>query len=148
MEGKVGSYIQGALMPDEKVVYEARLHWIVYFSGWLIVAFGILMAPVPPAAIIVIAFGLLVLGYSKLTRATSEFAVTNKRVIIKVGWISRRSIEMNLSKIESVDVQQGLFGRLFGYGKIVVVGTGATREPFARIEGPLEFRRAVQAQTS
>lgn len=75
---------------------------------------------------------------------TSEFAITNKRIIIKVGLISRRTLEMNLNKIESVNVDQGILGRILGYGTIVVIGTGGTREPFASISNPIEFRKRFQ----
>lgn len=81
-----------------------------------------------------------------IRRWTSEFAVTNKRVVIKVGLISRRMIEMNLSKVESIEVRQDIPGRLVNYGTIVVIGTGGTKEPFTTIDDPLAFRRAVQTQ--
>lgn len=79
-----------------------------------------------------------------IRRATSEYAITNKRVIIKVGLISRRTLEMNLSKIESVNVNQSILARLLGYGSIVVIGTGGTRETFHNIAEPLMFRRKFQ----
>jgi uncharacterized membrane protein YdbT with pleckstrin-like domain len=75
-----------------------------------------------------------------------EFAVTSRRVIIKTGWISRRTIELNMSKVESVEVAQDIFARMLGYGTITVIGTGGTREPFSLINDPLGFRRAVQSQ--
>ena len=67
-----------------------------------------------------------------------------KRQIIKVGFISRRTLEMNLNKIESVNVDQSFWGRIFGYGTIVVIGTGGTKEPFAGISNPMAFRRKFQ----
>lgn len=76
--------------------------------------------------------------------ATSEFAITNKRVIIKVGLISRRTLEINLSKIESVNVDQNIWGRIFGYGNLTVIGTGGTRETFNTISRPMEFREKFQ----
>jgi uncharacterized membrane protein YdbT with pleckstrin-like domain len=76
---------------------------------------------------------------------TSEFAVTNKRLIVKVGVLRRRIVEMQLSKVEAIAVDQSLLGRIFGYGNIVVTGTGGTKEPFSAISSPLKFRRAVQA---
>src|SRR5260221_134503 len=82
-----------------------------------------------------------------IDRAFSEFAITNRRVIIKVGFISRKTLEMNLSKIESVNVDQGIWGRMLGYGTITIIGTGGTKETFGNISGPLEFRRQFQ-QTS
>jgi uncharacterized membrane protein YdbT with pleckstrin-like domain len=79
--------------------------------------------------------------------ASSEFAVTDRRVIIKVGVLRRRTLEMQLTKIEAVAVDQGIMGRIFGYGDIAVTGTGGTNERFAGIGDPLAFRRAVQLAT-
>jgi uncharacterized membrane protein YdbT with pleckstrin-like domain len=77
-----------------------------------------------------------------LTYTSSVFAITNKRVLIKVGFVRRRSLEILLSKVESIGVVQSIRGRIFNYGSITVVGTGGTGEPFAGIANPLEFRRA------
>jgi len=119
----MGNYVQTNLTSGEQVVYEAKLHWIIFVS--LKALLTLFIAPL-------------------IQSATSEFAITNKRVIIKVGLISRRTLEMNLSKIESVNVSQSILGRLLGYGTIVVVGTGGTREPFAAITDPLAFRKKFQ----
>jgi len=83
---------------------------------------------------------------SYIRQRTSEFAVTDKRVIIKLGWLSRRTIEINMSRVESVQVDQDIFGRFLNYGTITVIGTGGTKEPFTLIDDPLAFRRAVQAE--
>jgi uncharacterized membrane protein YdbT with pleckstrin-like domain len=78
--------------------------------------------------------------------ATSEYAVTDKRVLARVGVLERRSLETLLSKIEAIGVEQDLPGRMLGYGTITVTGTGGTQERLERIAAPLEFRRQVQAQ--
>lgn len=119
----MGNYVQQNLSTGEQVVHEAKLHWIIFVS--LKALFTVFIAPL-------------------IAMSTSEFAITNKRVIIKVGLISRRTLEMNLNKIESVNVNQGILGRLLGYGTIVVVGTGGTKEPFASIADPLTFRKKFQ----
>ena len=90
--------------------------------------------------------GVLLLAAAWVRQWASEFAVTDRRVIIKVGFISRRTIEINMSKVESDRGQPGHSGRLFNYGTILVIGTGGTKEPFALINDPLAFRRAVQSQ--
>jgi uncharacterized membrane protein YdbT with pleckstrin-like domain len=119
----VGSYIQSNLLKDEHVVYETTLHWITFVSFR----------------------GLLTLFIAPLIdRFCSEFAITNRRVIIKQGLVSRRTFEMNLSKIESVNVDQSLLGRMLGYGTIALIGTGGTRETFGDIAAPIEFRRQFQ----
>lgn len=117
------SYVQKVLTPNEHVAYTARLHWIIFVSPMNVLTLWL---------------------HPLIRRATSEHAITNKRVIIKVGLISRRTLEMNLSKIESVNVNQSIVARLLGYGSIVVVGTGGTREVFHDIADPLGFRRKFQ----
>lgn len=119
----MGTYVQSSLVSGEQVVYETKLHWIIFVS--LKAIFTLFIAPL-------------------IALKTSEFAITNKRIIIKVGLISRRTLEMNLSKIESVNVNQGILGRMLGYGTIVVVGTGGTKEPFAGIIDPMTFRKKFQ----
>jgi len=123
----MGSYVHRHLIANERVVHETDLHWIVYIS--VSALFSLMLAPF-------------------IARATSEFAVTNKRIVIKLGLISRRTIEMNLSKVESVIVDQSILGRLLGYGTIIVVGSGGTKEPFHCITDPMTFRRKFQEAVS
>ncbi len=115
-------YVEQNLIAGERVTYRANLHWMVFIS--LKALLTLFLLPV-------------------IERATSEFAVTSRRVIIKVGLISRRTVELKLEKIESIGVEQSILGRIFGYGTIVVNGTGGTHEPFRGIARPLEFRKAV-----
>ena len=82
---------------------------------------------------------------SAIRRATTELAVTDHRVIFKRGLVSRYTIEMARSKVESVDVQQSIGGRIFNYGTILVRGTGGSLEPFPNIEDPLRLRSAITA---
>ena len=119
----MGQYVSENLTKDEHVIYETKNHWMIFLT---------------PRGI----FSLFVLPMIQLM--TSEYAITNKRVIIKVGLVSRKTLEMNLQKIESVNINQGLLGRILNYGTIVIVGTGGTREPFAYINNPLEFRKTFQ----
>lgn len=121
----MGTYIETNLIRGEVVSYEAKPHWILFLSWRSILTMG--MLPL-------------------IEYWTSEFAVTNKRLIMKMGWMSRRILELNLHKIESVNVDQPLLGRLLGYGTITVIGTGGTRETFERIAHPLAFRKAFQEQ--
>ena len=85
---------------------------------------------------------------SLVNYSSSEFGVSNKRVLLKTGFISRHSLETMLSKVESIGVHQGLLGRLFGFGTIIIGGTGGSKEAFSGIRDPLEFRRQVQEQIS
>lgn len=114
---------------------------MVALALWAISAERQVLA-IPPAVI-----ALLLLGAAWLRRHSSEFAVTNKRVIIKLGVTTTRSMELLLPKIEGITVTQSLWGRMFGFGEIVVTGSGGTQEPFDGIQSPLDFRQAVQAAT-
>jgi len=119
-------YIAETLIEGEKVTYEAKLHYVIFIS-WRSL-FTLFVHPL-------------------LERLSSEFAVTNKRVIWKEGIISRTTGEMTLGKIENVQVEQSFVGRILNYGTVALVGTGGTRESFDLIGAPLRFRKAIlQAQ--
>jgi uncharacterized membrane protein YdbT with pleckstrin-like domain len=148
------SYIDGNLLDGEHVVYRTRLHWLLFavpvlFTVAVLLPLAWLMAngTWKIFAWIPLSFGLIVLVATFIKRQSSDFAVTNKRVMMKVGVFATRSIELLLNKIEAIAVNQSLMGRVFGYGDIAVTGSGGTRETFSRIQGPLEFRRAVQSVT-
>ncbi len=123
----MGRYVNQNLLKGETVEYETKLHWKVFVT-----LSGI--------------FTLFI--YPMILRSTSEFVITNKRVIIKKGWISRETFEMNLNKIETVNVDQSVWGRLFGFGTIVIIGTGGTKEVVDSIRRPLEFRKKFQEVSS
>jgi uncharacterized membrane protein YdbT with pleckstrin-like domain len=144
------SYVDNSLIPDEQVVFRARLNKIIFLPPVLLLAISIWLFSygVPLGGETVLAVALLWGLVKYVDYASSEFAVTNKRVIIKVGILRRRTVEMLNTKVEAVSVNQGILGRIFGYGNIVVTGTGGTNEPFNGISSPLEFRRAVQAHSS
>jgi uncharacterized membrane protein YdbT with pleckstrin-like domain len=144
------SYVDNSLIPDEQVVFRTRLHLIIFFIPIVLLAISVCLFiyTVPVAAETVLAVAVLWFLVKYVDYASSEFAVTNKRVIIKVGVLRRRTVEMLNTKVEAVSVNQGLLGRILGYGNIVVTGTGGTNEPFNGISSPLEFRRAVQAHSS
>lgn len=140
-------YIEDNLLKDETVIYRTKLHWVIFLFPILVVIIGFFafLENKREAGLITIFIGLLLSISAAVSFLTSEFAVTNKRVIIKVGFISRRTLELLLPKVETISVNQSILGRILGYGTIVVVGTGGTKEPFANISNPLQFHRHVQA---
>jgi membrane protein YdbS with pleckstrin-like domain len=154
------SYVDRNLMDGEHVAYRTRHHWVIYKLPILLALLGLAVclahwlwfAESSASDALLIAEGvvfLLALAAAIppfVERRTCEFAVTNKRVIVKVGWVQRRSMETLLTKIEAIEVLQGVWARLLDYGTIVIIGTGGTKEPFERIAAPLEFRRKVQEQ--
>jgi len=158
-------YVQQNLNPGEHILYTTHLHWLVLFrsifvdmifsvAGLALIVWGFAgthaergEAQVTEiAGFVLILLGSMILGIAVLKRNATEVAVTNKRIIIKIGFLTKRTIELFLSKVESVEVEQTLVGRMMGFGSITVRGTGGTNEPFSHIANPLEFRRQVQHQ--
>jgi uncharacterized membrane protein YdbT with pleckstrin-like domain len=99
-----------------------------------------------PLAIVPAAIGLIIVVIAHLRRNSSEFAVTNRRIIIKVGFMSTRSIELLLPKVEAITVNQTVAGRMFGYGDIIVTGSGGTKEQVAGIQVPRKVTQSLQAE--
>jgi uncharacterized membrane protein YdbT with pleckstrin-like domain len=147
-------YVDSQLLPGENVMYRSKLHWQVFlFPGFF--AGILLFASIGSFAngakgvglcILVLAGFLILVPFIK--RANSEFAVTNRRIIVKLGFFTTRTLELLHSKVEAISVNQGLLGKMLGYGDIVVTGTGGSREEFKAVASPLELRRAVQAATT
>ena len=156
----MASYVERVLQPGETVRYSGTLHWIIFLPAFVLLAFSIIglatMAISPRVGagakvffVVVLAafvFGALHLLAAWIRRQTTEIAVTDRRVIYKVGLLSRRTIEMNMDKVESVDVRQDLFGRMLDYGTVVIRGTGAGIEPLTSIATPLALRNAITAR--
>ena len=151
------SYVSRVLQPSETLVYATKVHWFVYLRMvfWLVVAAIVAIGSnfVPPelqtplliAAGVIAAIALIYGLDAFIKRATTELAITDRRVIYKHGLIRRRTFEMNLSKVESVEVMQSIFGRLFGFGEVEIKGTGASLTPIPRISDPLAFRSHITA---
>ena len=159
------SYVEKHLIEGETIIYETRLHWVVLIvpvlvgllfgltgvamfvlsgrttSGQAVAHQSLLIAG---AAFLVIA--LIFIARGVLVRNATEMTVTNKRVFVKVGLAARRTIELLLSRVESIGVEESVMGRMLGYGRVIVHGTGGTPETFNMIAHPLEFRTQVQQQ--
>lgn len=162
------SYVEKNLASGEKLLCKTRHHWVVLLGPTLIavllagLGIALLMGSLgkprdsdhwttgTKAAVIL---GVLLLLAAMVTfvygiakRNATEMAVTNRRVLIKTGLASRRTLDLMLARVESIAVEETAFGRMLGYGSLVVRGTGGTPEPFEKIAHPQEFRRAVQEQ--
>jgi len=152
-------YVRRVLQPGETIVYATRLHWRIYIHTILLAIACITLAGAAvytsdnpnislALGIAAVIFALLALSAGLrafIRRATTELAVTDHRVIYKSGLLSRHTIEMNRDKVESVDVDQSLLGRIFGYGTVIVRGTGGSLEPIRNIGDPLTFRTHITA---
>jgi uncharacterized membrane protein YdbT with pleckstrin-like domain len=143
-------YVDSNLLPNEQVTYRAHLHRIIYLAPLCLLVIAILVAFAGGrwTALALAVLALLALIPPWVRSISSEFAVTNKRVLVKVGLVRRHSLELLLAKVEGIGVDQSIMGRILGYGTITVSGTGGTREAFRMIANPLEFRRQVQASLS
>jgi uncharacterized membrane protein YdbT with pleckstrin-like domain len=160
------SYIDKTLVPGEKVVYTTKLHWIVMVghlftclvllagAGYLGYYLYYNRANLQLSTLHIIETGLAVLLFlalltlimGSIRRNATEMAVTTRRVVVKTGLASRRTIEMLLNKVETIEVSEPTMGRMLGYGSITIIGTGGTSEPFHKIAHPLEFRNYVQQE--
>src|SRR5271169_7016004 len=148
------SYIDGNLLQGEQVIYRTRLHCLIFLGPVLFIvvvllpiAWFLALGTWSSYAWVPLALGVMILLAAIIRRRSSDFAVTNKRVMTKVGVFQTRSIELLLGKIEAIAVEQSMMGRIFGYGDIVITGSGGTQEGFSQIQSPLAFRNAVQSVT-
>jgi uncharacterized membrane protein YdbT with pleckstrin-like domain len=147
-------YVERHLLPNERVLYKTRLHWILFAKpaslalGGLVLTVLLWRVQSPSwlwyVGLVVILAGLAWSLVHVVELMTSEFAVTTTRLIFKVGLVARYTTELLLSKVESVGVTQGLLGRIVGYGDLTVTGTGGAREVFHRVGDPISFRNHVQ----
>jgi uncharacterized membrane protein YdbT with pleckstrin-like domain len=154
-------YVRRVLQPGETIVYTTKLHWLIYAQTMLLLIVSVILLGVglfnydqnmtAAFGIGAVVFALVALFTGLrafIRRAATELAVTDHRVIYKTGLFSRHTIEMNRDKVESVDVNQTLLGRVFGYGTIIVRGTGGSLEPIRDIGDPLTFRSFITAGPS
>jgi uncharacterized membrane protein YdbT with pleckstrin-like domain len=132
----MASYVDSVLINGETVLHRGRIS--LWPHGWKIL-FGILLAPV------IVGLGLL--AWVFVTYRTTEIAITNKRIIAKSGFVSRSTTEINLPKIESLQVDQSVTGRLFNYGSIIIAGAGTPNMRIHGIADPLRFRRHFMEAT-
>lgn len=124
------SYIENALIKDEKVIYTGKV------SVWALLPHIII-----GLVLIGVGVGVVFWVYAAILYYTTEIAFTNKRIIAKFGFISRKTIELNINKIETMQVDQGILGRIFDFGSLTISGAGNPMAPIPHISQPLEFRK-------
>jgi membrane protein YdbS with pleckstrin-like domain len=133
----VATYVEQVLVAGERLVHVGRPS---LWSVWHLLLFGLLLLPAFGAGLI-----LWVIAYVKIK--STELAVTTKRLIVKHGFIRRSTIEININKVESLQVDQSPMGRMLDFGTLVISGTGTSHAPLVGIAAPLVFRKAfVEAQ--
>jgi hypothetical protein len=148
-------YVDQSLVAGEKVITRAKMHWVIFLSPLFLFMLGFLAIPFSQSkegSALACLFGLFFLaGIGEAIRVagiylTTEFALTNKRIIGKRGWIRRNSLEILLGKVESIGVRQPILGRILNYGTITISGSGGTRQSFPYIALPMELRQKINAQ--
>jgi len=141
-------YVREFLLPNEQIIFSTHRHWIVFWPVLIWFGFAILYTFFPDvsplAVIFFIGVGCIHGFFCFVNYKMSELVVTNMRVIIKRGWISRHSLETNFQNIASISVDQSILARLFGYGTISIFDTGQVESPYSCMEKPFKFRQAVQ----
>ena len=155
----MGRYIDEILQPGEKVLYSTNAHWMFYLpaiAAWILAVLllilsrsttteGLILLCLSAAAVVAIA-ALYWTAKAWFHRWTTETDVTNLRVVHKTGFIKRRTFEMSLDKVESVDVNQSILGRILNYGDVTILGVGEGKETIATIASPLSFRNFITAR--
>jgi uncharacterized membrane protein YdbT with pleckstrin-like domain len=152
------AYVNSVLQPGETVKAIGRLHWINYLRSFLLLAIAVVLllygaqdastaarAATYVGWLVLIAAAVMLLG-AWFTRQTTELSVTNHRVVYKTGFFRRHTVEMNMDKVETVNVDQPVLGRILGYGTIHVLGTGQGIEGLNRIARPITVRNAITAR--
>ena len=152
-------YVDRVLQPGEKIRLATTVSWTTYLPGTLLCILAVIVFFLRPGpdysavltllvvavAVLLFLAGLVLLAQAWFRRMTTEVAVTDRRIIFKRGFINRHTVEMHMDKVESVDVNQSILGRIFNDGDIIIHGTGETVEPLRRIDSPIEFRNQVTA---
>jgi uncharacterized membrane protein YdbT with pleckstrin-like domain len=129
----MASYVESVLGSGEQVLHHGRVSAWSQFWWWLA---GTVLLPA-------FGIGLIFMGIAWIRMRTTELAVTNRRVIVKFGLIRRDTIEIQISRIESVQVHQSVSGRLLGFGTLVFSGAGTPQVSVPQIADPIGFRKAV-----
>ena len=155
----MGRYIDEILQPGEKVLYSTNVHWVFYLpaiAAWILALVllvlsratateGIILLCLSASAVAAIV-ALYWTAKAWFHRWITETDVTNLRVVHKTGFIKRRTFEMSLDKVESVDVNQSILGRILNYGDVTILGVGEGKETITTIASPLAFRSYITAR--
>jgi len=150
-------YIDRHMITGEELIYRGHLHKIIFIKPALVVIAGLVIIFIPGLGdsvqtflnwlgLVVAGFGVLWAFWVWLDFTTSEFGITNKRVLMKAGLIRRRTVEMFLNKVENIGVEQSVAGRIINSGSLTITGSGGSQEHFKHISDPLLFRKQVHEQ--
>lgn len=157
-------YLEREMRGNERILYDAELHWIVYHFGLMTTIFGALLGhfgpvltmkfidssvadflykPLTYLAVLIIVVGALHLFFGFIRQISTELVITNRRVIAKYGFISTTTYELMLSKVEGANIDQSVIGRMLGYGTVMVKGTGGGISPIDHVANPYRFHQEL-----
>lgn len=148
------SYVENNLQRGEEIIYCAQIHWAIFLGPiiWAIIALIFFITyiggDVEFASVIAVVLAIIALFTffrALITKFSSEYVLTSKRLIMKSGIISRNTLELILTKCEGISIDQSILGRIFGYGTIVATTGGATNK-FSKIANPIKFRNRINEQ--
>ncbi|CAN5255880.1 PH domain-containing protein [soil metagenome] len=144
------SYIDENLLVGEYVLFRTKPHWIIFAVPIMLSVLAIVLiiqrTPIELLGYLLLFTAAVQWFTAYLTYATCEYGLTNKRILIKIGFIRRQSIETLLQRIEGIQIDQNILGRMLNYGTIIICGVGGTKDHFRMIDSPIQFRRNVQEQ--
>ena len=156
----MSSYVKRAMQPNEQIVFSAQLHWIIYRMGVVITIMGAVVGysgvrlvnlvlgdqigahfvqPIRYVAVGLIALGAFQLIATFIRQISTELVITDQRVIAKTGFIATTSYELMMTKVEGATIEQTVGGRIFGYGTLMVKGTGGGISPIDHVADPYKF---------
>lgn len=158
------SYVKRVLQPDEGLLYQAQIHWVIYLDGLFYILLGALLGSFGPHlvqmllgdsmldfarlplkffSLAIVAYGALDLVLSYIRQISTELVITNQRVIAKTGLVATTSYELMIGKVEGATIDQSALGRIMGYGTLMVKGTGGGISPIDPIADPTGFHRQL-----
>ncbi len=135
------NYVETVLMPGETIIEKAQIHWFIFVMDVILLLIAFWLRDIELLmAMVIAAVAIFTTIRDLVYYLTTELALTNKRVIAKFGWVQRHTIELSLSRVESLTVNQSIFGRIFNFGTLTINGIGGIRTPIPIIADPLKFR--------
>lgn len=140
------NYVKSNLLKGEHICHSATIHPAIYVPGAALILFGLILSIPETTILILLSTTMILLGFYRLAmahmdRISTEFVITNKRTILKSGYIARKIIELKHNKVESLNIDQSVLGRYLDYGSLEICGTGSGKTPVHYIKNPIVFRK-------
>jgi uncharacterized membrane protein YdbT with pleckstrin-like domain len=133
---------------DKSIIYYAKLHWVIFLGPLLLLMVALIagsqIQQLWEASLFIVIFTLFWLGMTWITYYFSSLTIKQKQIILRTGMLVRKTVDIPLNKIESIDIRQTILGSIFGFGSIVIIGTGGTRHVINNLSKPLTCRRHIE----